>query len=1010
MTTYREKFRGLLRDEILKLDLAELDFGIYRILKYHHQKIEQFLDQDLPVLIAEAIGHHGQTRLEEVRVRLRDLEEKLNKAAQALGLSGAFLEDGSLRPAIADTPYGQEYRERSDELRHLEAEAGFTQPEEENLYNHLFTFFRRYYRDGDFQPQMRRSSRVTFTVPYRGEDVHFYWRGYGNHYVKTTEELKRYQLLDHASGWRVRFELVDADVEQDNAKGRTRYFFPVVEDADADSEQTRTFVLPFAFRLLTEQEAAAYGEKGERIQDQILNDAMGSLKAKLPKDVDLDKVAYHMRRYARKHRSDYFTFPRLGSFLRDELDYYLKAEFLQAGALTDPEALSDRFIKYRALEQIGHAIIDLFEEIELFQAQLFQKRKFVVKTSYLIPVRFLSRDLWLRVLQEDAQIDAWRGLFAVEGAVTEDTLATHPTLVVDTRYFDSKFTLEALAGFADLDEAVDGILIHGENYAALRTLEPKFRGKVTVCYIDPPYNTGSDDFLYKDDFSRHSTWLAMMTERLHVAREWLSDSQGIIFISIDDNEYANLKQAADQVFGPDNFVTNVIWQKVFAPKNTAKYFSEDHDYLLVYAKRKDDWQPYLLPRSEEADARYTNLDGDTRGLWASDNLLARNYYSKGEYEVVSPAGKAFRNPTGTYWRISKAKFQELDDDDRIWWGEDGGNMPRLKRFLSEVKPGIVPQTLWKHEEVGNTQEAKKELLSVVSFARTEDVLNTVKPTRLIHRVLHIGTTPEIPAWIVDFFAGSGTTGHAVISLNREDGGQRRFVLVEMGEYFEQLTCQRIIRAMYTPDWRDGKPEVEPVFGSDVDQSDLPGWVERSPKLVKVLRLESYEDSLNALEMPEQRDRRLQGQLSLFTDELHYCFQDLADGSLVTLNTEALERPFDYKLRVHTPDGENTLDVDLVETANLLLGLHVQRTHELYDGERRYMVIEAQDNGTSVLVVWRSIDELDPEHEREFLRKHFDLDAYDAIYTNADSPVRKGSVILDRELKERMMEPDPGVVQ
>ena len=221
----------------------------------------------------------------------------------------------------------------------------------------------------------------------------------------------------------------------------------------------------------------------------------------------------------------------------------------------------------------------------------------------------------------------------------------------------------------------------------------------------------------------------------------------------------------------------MIWQKVFAPKNTAKYFSEDHDFVLVYARRLDGWVPNLLERSEESVQRYQNPDNDPRGVWSSSDITARNYYGSGTYEVTSPSGKKFRPSVGSYFRVSPEKFVELENDGRIWWGPKGDSMPRFKRFISAVKAGVVPQTLWLHTEVGHTQDAKKELNEAVSFETSEQVFNTPKPTELIKRILRIATDKE--SIILDSFAGSGTTAHAVLALNKEDGGNRRFILCQM---------------------------------------------------------------------------------------------------------------------------------------------------------------------------------------------------------------------------------------
>lgn len=360
-------------------------------------------------------------------------------------------------------------------------------------------------------------------------------------------------------------------------------------------------------------------------------------------------------------------------------------------------------------------------------------------------------------------------------------------------------------------DTTQNVFIEGENLEVLKLLYKSYFGRVKLIYIDPPYNTGND-FVYPDDFADpkeaylkltgqkdaegnlltsnpetggryHSAWLSMMYPRLFLARQLLRDD-GVIFVSIDDHEVHNLRLLMNEIFGEENFVATVIWQKVFAPKNTARHLSEDHDYVVIYARNKAEWIPTLLPRTDEVNSRYENLDKDPRGVWSSSDLTARNYYSEGQYEVVSPTGRKFHPSVGNYWRVKKAKFQELDADKRVWWGEHGDSMPRLKRFLTEVKQGLVPQTLWTFDEVGHTQEAKKELVEFVKFENTDNVFDTVKPTRLLQQVLKLATTPKAEDLIVDFFGGSGATGHAVWKQNCADeagAGNRRFVLVQIPE-------------------------------------------------------------------------------------------------------------------------------------------------------------------------------------------------------------------------------------
>ena len=382
----------------------------------------------------------------------------------------------------------------------------------------------------------------------------------------------------------------------------------------------------------------------------------------------------------------------------------------------------------------------------------------------------------------------------------------------------------------DLDHALShgdapwrNLIIKGDNFDALRYLRMTHAGKVKCIYIDPPYNTGNRDFVYNDHFFdknhrfRHSVWLEFMYQRLLLARDLLHP-EGAIFVSIDDNELFPLGMLMNRVFGEKNFVANVIWQKIFSPKNTAKHFSVDHDYILVYSIDGDNWRPNPIPRTEAQDKSYKNPDNDTRGPWTSGDLQARNYYSLGTYPITCPSGREISGPgKGMYWRVSKEKFIELDKDNRIWWGKDGNNMPRLKRFLSEVKTGVVPQTLWSFDEVGHTQDAKKEMLDILEFEDSPSVFSTPKPTRLIERILRIATKPG--DLVLDFFAGSGTTAHSILKLNNEDGGNRRFILVSNSEATEDdpkknlcrdICAERVRRVM--KGYRSNKGEDMPGLG------------------------------------------------------------------------------------------------------------------------------------------------------------------------------------------------------
>lgn len=361
------------------------------------------------------------------------------------------------------------------------------------------------------------------------------------------------------------------------------------------------------------------------------------------------------------------------------------------------------------------------------------------------------------------------------------------------------------------EESVDwdttqNLMIEGDNLEVLKLLQKSYAGKVKLIYIDPPYNTGKD-FVYPDNFQDniknyleitgqvdgvgqkttsntessgrfHTDWLNMMYPRLRLARSLLRND-GMICISLDDTELASCVAIVNELFGEENALAIVVWQKVFAPKPAAAKFSTSHDYLVVCARDADIWDRKLLPRTSDQNDRYENVDNDPRGVWASDNLLRNEHRDNSVYEIKSPIGKVWKPKPGTSWRHPPDEMERLIANNEIWFGTDGDGMPRRKKFLTDVQQGLVPETLWLHKDVGHTQEAKREILSLFDA----DVFSTPKPVRLLQRVLQISTADD--DLVLDFFAGSGSFGHAVLAQNASDGGRRRFILVQLPE---KLDC------------------------------------------------------------------------------------------------------------------------------------------------------------------------------------------------------------------------------
>lgn len=351
-------------------------------------------------------------------------------------------------------------------------------------------------------------------------------------------------------------------------------------------------------------------------------------------------------------------------------------------------------------------------------------------------------------------------------------------------------------------DTTQNLMVEGDNLEVLKLLQKSYAGKVKLIYIDPPYNTGRD-FVYPDNFQDsvknyleltgqiagsqkitsntesggrfHTEWLNMIYPRLKVARNLLAED-GVIFVSIGDQEVQHLRNIMDEIFGTECFCATAIWEKADSPRNTARQFSEDHDFILVYS-RSPDWAPSKLPRTDEANSIYSNPDNDPRGEWIAGDPFANKPYSKGTYEIVGPTGRTFAPPPGRYWRVSEEKLRELDADGRVWWGPKKDARPSIKRYLTEVAD-LTPRTLWKKEDVGSNRTSKNELRSLFPDSESFD---TPKPTKLILRMLQLATSKDENDIVLDFFAGSGTTGHAVYLANQEDGGNRRFVLVQLPE-------------------------------------------------------------------------------------------------------------------------------------------------------------------------------------------------------------------------------------
>lgn len=477
--------------------------------------------------------------------------------------------------------------------------------------------------------------------------------------------------------------------------------------------------------------------------------------------------------------------------------------------------------------------------------------------------------------------------------IGKDKVINHH-LDVPYRILDKKYTHNATDS--------ENKIIHGDNLEALKSLLPEYEGRINCIYIDPPYNTGNEGWVYNDnvndpkikkwlgevvgkeseDLTRHDKWLCMMYPRLKLLHRLLAED-GAIFISIDDNEQANLRLMCDEIFGGSNFINNIIWQKKYSPQNDAKYFSDMHDFILCYTKNKPKWNRNLAPRTQEQNARYKNLDNDPRGNWKSSDLSVKTYSKEYDYPITTPSGRVVNPPQGRCWRTSKENLETLIDDNRIYFGKNGNNVPSIKRFLSDVQDGTVPVTMWFRDEITDNQEARQVLKSI--FFDSYFPFDTPKPPKLIEKVLQIASNKD--SIILDSFAGSATTAHAVLNLNKEDGGNRKFILIEMEDYANDITAERVKRVI--AGYGDGKNAVEGTEGNfSFYELGQPVFLENDYlneelSLTEIHRYIWYTETASKFDEQEKDHKHL---LGMHENSSYYFYYE--KNSLTTLSYEFLD--------------------------------------------------------------------------------------------------------------------------
>jgi len=1025
-----DKFQALLR-ELFQFDCTDLDFGIYRIMNYKRDVIEKFITEDLPKGIAEEMNRGA---LADQSRAAKELTEVARQIKETMG-KDALDADGNLAEVYHDTPLGRKYQD----LKANAAGSRGSEALEAGIFNHLYAFFSRYYQDGDFISKRRYSKRQRYAIPYNGEEVYLYWANNDQYYVKTAEYFHDYTFTSR--GVTMHFKLQAASVEQNNVKGDKRFFLPRARESVWDEKAGR-LVIPFEYRPLTEQEEIAYGKKNQ--QDAIISKALENIpKALSPKTApsalaalnaekrktdegeSVSFLEHHLRQYTRRNTSDFFIHKDLKGFLARELDFYLKNEVLNLDEMeTAGEDRAEGWFQItRAIKAIGGRIIDFLDQIENFQKMLWEKRKFITETQYCIAIGIVNEEFYAAISACTAQWAEWKKLFHIdelEGDMFSGDLKTkkgrisflkaHPTLVLDTRHFDAGFVDELLASMEDLEEMTDGLLLHSENFQALSLLLKKHKEHVSCIHIDPPYNTNSSTFLYKNDY-RHSSWLCMMAERIEIAVSMLAPHEGTFICHIDEVEYERLYILFQRLNYP--YLGTVVWDKR-NPMMGGTGIAIQHEYIIWCSKKdsvfigKNENRKAMLAMAEQLIAQYGGVNDESRNAFT--NWVKNNHDLTGGdrlYNHLEPDGRVYRLVAMTWpnpvrppdkffvplihpktgkpcpvpargWSRSPVKMQELLDVDEIEFGADETTQPQRKVFLTKASGKPISSV------ISNGSKGRREIEAMGM------VFDYCHPSSLYEELICGGMNNSSRDMVFDFFAGSGTTGHAVINLNREDSGQRKFILVEMGQYFDTVLLPRIKKITFTPEWKDGKPKRMATREE----------AERSPRIVKYIRLESFEDALNNIGFDDSSGQRA---LEFEDYMLKYMLKWETRASETLLNVEKLARPFTYKLQIHQ-DGETCEKVaDVPETFNYLLGLHVQ-TRQVHDDDgRRYLVYRGRIDHRRIVVIWRETEgwqKADLKRDKKFVAERKLTEGADEVFVNGDSFIPNARA-LEPVFKARM---------
>ena len=1027
MSKYDDLVRKL--KEIFQIDRPELDFGVYRILNCRAGEINDYLENRLKAKVLESLATSGAAN---VAGQQRELHEK-EAQYRADGIDPETVPKVILlRKKLADYSVGSSEHENA-------------------VFTHLLAFFSRYYDKGDFISR-RRYKGDTYAIPYAGEEVVLHWANKDQYYTKSGENFANYAFkLD--DGRTVRFRLVTADTAKDNRK---------------DNDKERRFVLIERHtRILTDDEGDEYEEEllpvaeenGELIlrfeykgmpkgskQDALVLDAVkkvlddASVKArwldlsmrepteKNPQRTMLEKC---LTNYTTKNLADYFIHKDLGGFLRRELDFYIKSEVLHLDDVQNAEKFADIEKNLRLIQTLRAIALDLITflaQLEDFQKKLWLKKKFVISTHYCVTLDRLPESLYPAIAANQQQWDQWEKLGMLDGnkadlfkqakAGSVAYLKEHHHLMADTALFDATFKQALLAAVDNLDESLDGLLIHGDNFQALNLLQVRFQGQVKCVYIDPPYNTNATEIIYKNGY-KQSSWMSLISSRLDISKKLLA-IDGALAGTIDDYELTKLGEILDSQFGEENRLGIVAIRINPKGRMTNRKVSLTHEYALIYGASEASSVKKLPVTPEEKTHNYKQ---DEDGTWylpvnlrkqgvdseaiRSDGTYFDRYYpiyfdpengrvsSKIELDIIiTPTDSAGQERN---WRRSKDDIDRMYEAGDIWVSETNNGYQVYFKFRGGLD-GKMVQSLWTDSKYSASDHGTRILDNLLG---KRELFSYPKSPFAVEDTILAMTDSKV-ALVLDYFGGSGTTGHAVISLNRHDSGHRKYILVEQGEYFDTVMKPRIQKVVYSADWKDGKATAPQTGISHA---------------FKVLKIESYEDTLNNLQL--HRTSQQQDLLDTLPPPaqedylLRYLLDIESRGSL--LSVEQFSKPFDCKLKV-TVDSAGAYKertIDLVETFNYLIGLRVK--HIDMQRDLGFVCVTGWlPTGEKTLVLWRDTEQVDYEKLNRLCDKLAINPAdseFEVVYINGDHNIPAVFTSTEAEggitktLKIRQIEPE-----